>query len=124
MANLLLGLEVDGVAHEVKRTPLDLFVDSSDVLAEDADGEQLHTAEEQHRHCQRCPTLNNALASAELVGGEKYHQSQARHREEQPGMRRETQGLARESGDPVERKLHHLAQRVLGRAGIPAIAVI
>src|SRR4051794_17080192 len=41
------SIDAELILHDIQRPLLDLFVDSADVLAEDADGDELHAAEKE-----------------------------------------------------------------------------
>ena len=104
---------------------LGLFVDAPDVLAENADGQQLQPAEKQHGHGQRRPARDEPGSSRQLVDSKGDHQRQAGGREQQAGVRRQPQRLTRKAGDAVERKLHHLSSiGILRLAAVPAIPVV
>src|ERR687895_578754 len=53
--------EPESFLNDVKRTSFHFRVDSSQVLADDAERYELHAAHKQHSHKQRCPTASQVL---------------------------------------------------------------
>src|SRR3990172_4582278 len=50
------GLKTNSVTHDIERTRFDLIVDAAQVLAHDAQGDELDAADEQHgNQCRRLP---------------------------------------------------------------------
>src|SRR3954451_20109409 len=99
---------------------LDLFVDAPDVLADDAQRDQLDAAEQQHDDDRR---RHAALEDVRVAGDDGQRNRQERHHaEEEAQERRPLQWPAREGRDRVEAEPQHPAQRVLGDAGVALLA--
>ncbi len=120
-----VGVEVDRVAHQVQRPALHLFVDAPDVLAEDADRQQLHTTEKQHGDRQRGPAGNHALPAAKLV--DRQHRPSTRGwptRRTDPACEARRSGWLENPVMPSSANRIIFAERILGRAAITPVAVV
>ncbi len=110
------------LAHDVQRAVLDLVVDAPDVLADHAERDQLDAAEQQDGDRDR--------AEAGQVGADDAQHDHDRDRDErdargeQSDVGGQLQRQVREGGDRVEREAQHLAQRVLGLAGVARVALV
>src|SRR5687767_5208498 len=60
-----VAAEADAFLHDVQRPLLYLFVDAADVLAEDADRDELDAAEEQHAQDDRREAAARLLAAGD-----------------------------------------------------------
>ena len=108
----LLGL---AACDEVERPPLDLLKDASDVLAENAERDELQAAEEQHAGRDRRPAGHGAPLD-ELDVKHMKEQQDAQYAADEPRVKAQPQGHRRIGEDAVEREVQHLSWREFGNA--------
>ena len=100
---------------------LDLVVDAPDVLADHAERDQLDAAEQQDRDRDRAEAGQVGVDDPQADHDRDRDEGQARG--EEPDVGGQLQRQVREGGDRVEREAQHLAQRVLGLAGVAGVAL-
>ena len=116
------GLEVEPLAHDVQRPLLDLVVDAPDVLADDAHGDELDAADQQHGEQDRGHTLGE---DAEVARDDDQGQARERgQRESEPEQHRQLQRHLAERGQCVEGELHHALQAVLRVPVVAGVALV
>ena len=106
------------VADDVERAPLHLLVDAADVLAEDADHQELHAEEERDEHDRASSSRARSRLKHEVRDDALTpHRATLSDADEHAEVRREAQRQDAERRDAVEREREHLAQRILRLAG-------
>ena len=101
---------------DVQRPLLDLVVDASDVFAEDANRNELHSREKYDGGHERCPAGNCCRGGKNLFedGPDEYAETYDGSEKSQVETELERRGT--ETGDTVKGEAHHFLERVLGSA--------
>src|SRR5581483_1035554 len=118
----MLLLEAPAVAHQVEGPTFDLVVGAGEVLADDAERDQLHAAKEQHRDHQRGIT-GDVNAAGELQDREKHRVEKRRERDEQPEVAPHLKRHRAERSYPVEGEVPQLPIAPLGATGAALFAI-
>ena len=105
----LQGFLVVEVADDIVGAVLGLVVDAADVLADDAEREQLDAAEEKQQDDQRGITLNG-VAPDERLDEDIYHINEGEHRDDEADDSRNAQGQTGERGDAVDGQREQLPE--------------
>ena len=111
------GYHDDGGDDE-RWTRTDLVVDASDVLAKDAQADQLHPAEEQHRDDEGRPAVDGEPVD-QLQENDCEGDQEGRDRHGRAERRRQLQWPVGKGEEAVQGEAHELAVGELGRAGEP-----
>ena len=101
---------------DIKRSLLDFVVDASDVFAEDADRNELHSREKYDGGHERCPAGNCCRGGKNLFedGPDEYAETYDGSEKSQVETELERRGT--ETGDTVKGEAYHFLERVLGGA--------
>src|SRR3954454_3692365 len=120
----LVAIDAEAILHDIQRALLDLFVDPPDVLAEDADGDHLHAAEEQDAEDRRGESAAGLLVLGEEGDEVEDRQSEGDGRDEEPHPRHPAQRAIAEAEDRIHGIVDELSQRLLRLAGRALGAIV
>src|SRR5262249_46372891 len=104
------------LANDVERPTLDLAVNAPNVLADDAEKDQLHAADERHADEQQRPTRNpdaRPQPQDQRVDDAEHRQSGSA----EPHPDRQSEWSQRKRQDAVGREADHLGEGIFGRSG-------
>lgn len=101
---------------DVQRSLLDFVVDASDVLAKDADRNELHSREEHNGGHERSPAGNRCRGGKNLFEDGPDEYAETHDGGEKSQVETELERCGTESGDSVEGEAYHFLERVLGSA--------
>src|ERR1700719_3202219 len=112
-----LFLEAPAIAHQVQGPSLDLAVHARKVLADDAERDELHAAEEEHRdHQRRIP--GQIDATNDLQADQKKREKKGEERTSDANVAPDFERHRTERGDGVEGKVPQAPVAPLGIAGV------
>ena len=121
-ANLARREAVD-IGDDIKRPVLDLIVDAAEILANDAQEDELNPAQKEHAD-QRRGLPGEGTDPGETHNNRDQDAEQADAGQDKAGVCRQLQGHVAETRDRVGGQAHHLAQRVLGGTRIAGRSLI
>ncbi len=110
------------VGDEVERAAFRLDVEAAEILADEAEDEHLDRGQNDDDQHRRGPALHPL--AAEIAPGDVEQKEQRAGREDDREVTRPAQRRGGETRDGVEREAHHLAERIVGLAGVPLGAVV
>src|SRR5690349_16861354 len=110
------------LVHDEKRPPLGLHVHAAEILAEDAEDEELGAAQDENDRGEAGPALDDP---AERPGEERVDQHGGAQRPEREAeMRGEAKRHDRKAGHRIQREEYHLLQRIVRFAGEARISLV
>src|SRR5579859_2284234 len=109
---------------QIERAVLYLVINAAQVLADDAQENELHAAQEEHRDERGglSGKEQRLIERAQHGDNGDGHQRRGRHPKAQRGGQLERH--IREAGDGIGGQLEHLAERILGGASVTLLALI
>src|SRR5215204_1013292 len=109
--------------NQIEGTLLDLFIDSSDVLSDNSQTDELDTTHEQHRNDDRCPALH--YPSCKQLEPDRIHEvSEASDGDSQSEVRCHLKREKRKGENAIQCKPYHFCKRILGHSSIPRVSSI